>query len=284
VKERGDTIAVVKSKLSGKKRNVTTPMGGVVTSLQPLEPGDAVSRVLDGNLATIGKFPPLSVNQNEGKTDVPSALAGKKFVKYHVKAGDVVQTKTPIAALQGDSDQEVDILASRPGRVMRLQENLRPGMVVGAVLQDSNVATIGPLPDLEIGKREKGSFGPKDGKWVFDDWKKKPGDEVEKGDTVAVLKDTAGIPKLVEAGKSGAVKEEQDYLRKGDIVNRDVSDMDLATIGKIIPQDVTPIVEAGVEVPDMDCIFKGWEVKDGEWVVSGRCCRIERTVHIPHFL
>jgi len=302
--EAGDTIATVET-ADGTEVPVKADRAGVVTKIQDaLQPGMRLADVLqDTNLATIKKFDKLPalpvdpVKEWPSNNDKEDCGPNCKFGQYHVRPGDVVQTGDPIVTVEKPDGTEVDILADKPGVVKATQDKLERGNVLGDTMEDSNLATIGKLPPLEVKPGEAGccppgeadcpSGAPKEplateadpeaaglagsddkGPWAFKKWTKEVGEPVEKGDAIAVVKNTeTGEEKEVLASKSGSVVRRQESLSRGDVVDDVMQDSDLAVIGKFRPLDIS-LTEAGVTAP-MDAIFVKWYRDVGEEVTSG---------------
>jgi len=195
-------------------------------------------------------------------------LNSVEFVRYHVAVGDAVKTGDKVATVKDADGKEHDILAPQPGVVKHIQEHLQEGMLLARVLPDQNLATIGRLPALDVGRTEKGSFAPKVGEYEFKEWEVNVGDTVTAGDPVAVLVHRVdGSEKTIVAGKSGAVTQRMEELQPGDVVEDVTKDDDLVTIGRF-QEPETSLLKPGVAA-EMDDIFDFWIVKKGERVHSG---------------
>uniref|UniRef100_A0A7S4W516 PDZ domain-containing protein n=1 Tax=Alexandrium monilatum TaxID=311494 RepID=A0A7S4W516_9DINO len=297
VVKRGDRIATVLNS-AGKEVPVKATVGGIVNAQQDITPGTKISRIEDRNLATVGKFSPLPATKTQAKTEfrqaanplrfpfaegsgapggalpappppsTPVNLETIQFVKYHVSPGQTVKAGDKIATVKDEDGREHDILAPQPGIVKHLQDHLQEGMLLSKVMEDQNLATIGRLPILDVGRSEKGSFAPTVGRYRFKEWKVNVGDGVSRGDTVAVLEHSSdGTEKLVLAGKSGAVTGRMEELQAGDIVEAVTKDEDIVTIGKFQEPNVS-LFEVGVQA-EMDDIFDFWLVEMGQQVHYG---------------
>mmetsp|Transcript_91654 Transcript_91654/g.285673 ORF Transcript_91654/g.285673 Transcript_91654/m.285673 type:complete len:1022 (-) Transcript_91654:447-3512(-) len=283
----GQPIAEVKDNDGNLKKLTATEWGVVKARQEGMKKGDPMARVKDKELITLGKLTPLPKTATIAGADVtqvstplsfpfdsssnnaqPASMDGATFEKYNVKPGDVVKSGDPIATVKDRNGKEHVIVAPRPGVVKAIQTGLKPGMPLKKMLKDNSIATIGPLPSLNTSESVKGSYGPLTGKWMFEEWKVKVGDDVKSNQTVAVLKHShTGELRNVTSQRSGTVTARMDELQVGDIVEDSTKDEDLVTVGKIKPPKVGFRKQAvGAK---MDDIFKEWKVKNGERVHMG---------------
>merc|ERR1719464_1497499 len=84
-----------------------------------------------------------------------------------------------------------DVKASKPGSLDEKQEALRPGYRIDKVMQDSDIAVIGPLEELQpegngVTHREVGVTCPKGA--IFERFLVKKGQHVNVGDPIAEVK------------------------------------------------------------------------------------------------
>uniref|UniRef100_A0A7S1M6U2 Uncharacterized protein n=1 Tax=Alexandrium catenella TaxID=2925 RepID=A0A7S1M6U2_ALECA len=171
-----DVIAVVSSPGGGKERNVQALQGGVIASLQPLQPGDSSDRIEGSSsvLALVGKFPPLAVNPPDDVATDYTATNGKYFLAYRVTFGQQVLANTRVAVLADENGNPVQLLAPVTGTVASIVVGLKEGMDLQHVLSDTNLVTIteGPvnITATPPGSAEEGGSGSGSGSmwmWCF---------------------------------------------------------------------------------------------------------------------
>mmetsp|Transcript_164089 Transcript_164089/g.398788 ORF Transcript_164089/g.398788 Transcript_164089/m.398788 type:complete len:564 (+) Transcript_164089:57-1748(+) len=134
------------------------------------------------------------------------------------------------------------------------------------VMPDSK---LGGLHSLKILDGEEGSFAPQSDDWMFDTWAVHAGENVAKGDPIAIVRNkNSGLLRMIPAAKGGGITQTQDYLHHGDNIMSVTGDGDLATIGKFQEPEIG-FYEVSVQVPDMDSIFNFWMVTEGDQVSAG---------------
>jgi hypothetical protein len=110
----------------------------------------------------------------------------------------------------------------------------------------------------------------------FHEWKVEVGDEVEKGDPIAVIKHKDGEMEVKKAPKSGKIHSRQEQLMPGCDLARTLELGDLCIIGRF--DEMRPTwTERGVDAPP-EAIFKKWHVHKEQKVDSGD---LIATVAIP---
>jgi len=262
---RAGTVVAITRDDVGRPVEVRSPVGGLVLKLQQwIAEGDPVELAPDRTLAVIGYLLPLEVQGGETPVVAPH---GVSFARWHLKKGDLVEKGKTVCFVRNAQGVEVPLLARRDGMLRAMQHNLPRGLAVDAVVQDRILATIGPLPPLEVQLGDTPVRVPRGNDWVFDSWKVKVGSQVMKGEAVALVRSSNGSQRAVLAGKGGRVSAMQEHLLKGFNIGEIVQDRNIAVISKFAAL-VASHGQFAIEVAS-DAIFKRWHVPLGAFVKNG---------------
>uniref|UniRef100_A0A7S4SSD0 Lipoyl-binding domain-containing protein n=1 Tax=Alexandrium monilatum TaxID=311494 RepID=A0A7S4SSD0_9DINO len=265
-------VAEVECK-GGQVQEVEASAPGTVTARQEnLVKGMAIDEaMLDRNIVVVGgsarqmkKFPPLEVEEGQHPAAVP---AGMSFEAWHKDVDDIVKAHDPLLDVRNANGGLQTLAATGDGVVIRRQDKLERGMKIDEVMADDNLMVIGKLKPLEVSEGESPSNVPV-GDYTFKEYQVAPGQIVNEGDTVAVVRDSKSNDIPVQATKYGTVKSRQEQLVDGASIPGVMEDRDLVVIGKYPAVQPSGPRQTGISAPP-GAIFDRWYVEEGERVEQG---------------
>jgi len=240
--KKDEVIAIVKF---GKARNVIrSPGHGKVVRRQPLIRGDIIARKMVGTTIALVdlRYPALEVDPSF-QTPL-SADAGATLKTWLVPERHVVAAGDPIAVATLRNGSEVIVRAPNAG-IVEVEENLRPGDVIGDTIMGSVVATVGgKWPPLELRSHSEEQGVSCDPRFFFVEWHQEKGDKVHQGDDLATVSAAPPGPHAtghrykIKVPMDGYIKDLQP-LKRGQQVGQSIMGVppNIASIG-VLEEDV----------------------------------------------
>jgi predicted deacylase len=206
----GAVVAITQGEGGLPMKVRSTAQGFVLALQEQITVGDPVELVPDRNLAVIGHLPALQI---QGRQVPIIAPVGTIFARWHHMKADFVEKGEPVCFVRNTEGREIPVLAPRDGMLHAIQQNLPQGKKVDVAVPDRILATLGPLPPLEVPLGEAPTFVPLGSGWLFDSWRVKLGSQVTNGDIIAVVRHVNGSTCTVHASKDGMVNVMQQHLQ-----------------------------------------------------------------------